>query len=389
MFAYWDKTQALILLFMFEEKALLLLLWLPHFSGVPPAGIFLAQGDPTEVHKGGFSRSWNCKKPESQVSVMANSSDSLNENRRRKTIFRKVKQLSDTYNTKAFVFLLDREGNYWIYRSHGNMPITEAVRTGLMSKEKRHWTFQGNTPPSNSVDLWLWATKTQWGESGVSRTTPKTDTDAPCVWASGWLICDWTGGTGRDINLEYIPFSFRVFFYVEHSFHMHKMESVLVESIELTFLDHVILQHGYLTVNAERLPSVIQEMKNQQLTSVDLIRENGRLREEIAYHQEAQQIFWMLFEKTKDAQRLLRECLNVIETEPSSQSASDLIAESAATASKVLSTVLKDTSHKLAASESRLLDYFGISLDNTSTLDFTILWGYLPSYMMNVGGSKP
>ena len=161
---------------------------------------------------------------------------------------------------------------------------------------------------------------------------------------------------------------------MEHSFHMHKMESVSVESIELTFLDHVILQHGYLTVNAERLPSVIQEMKDQQqLTSVDLIRENGRLREEIAYHQEAQQIFWMLFEKTRDAQRLLWECLNAIETEPSDQSASDLIAELAATASKVLSTALKDTSHKLAASESRLLDYFGITLDNTSTLDFTIL----------------
>ena len=69
---------------------------------------------------------------------MANLSDSLNENRRRKTIFRKVKQLSDTYNMKAFVFLLDKEGNYWIYRSHGNMPIIEAVRTGPTSKEKKH-----------------------------------------------------------------------------------------------------------------------------------------------------------------------------------------------------------------------------------------------------------
>ena len=64
-----------------------------------------------------------------------------------------------------------------------------------------------------------------------------------------------------------------------------------IRPAEITPLDHRILRAGGSTAATERLPNQLQQAKasrssNLLKQNLDLVRENGRLRKEIAYHEE-------------------------------------------------------------------------------------------------------
>lgn len=146
------------------------------------------------------------------------------------------------------------------------------------------------------------------------------------------------------------------------------------EDIEITQLDHLIFQNEGTTVNIERLPSQLQAAKSSSpLTYEKLLEENGRLREEVAYHQSALKSFMILFEKSRDAVRILETALRETSYRGGPHRASTFLFQRAHQGFMVLKMGLRDMSEKMTASEQRLLDYFGITLDDTRSKDLEII----------------
>lgn len=146
------------------------------------------------------------------------------------------------------------------------------------------------------------------------------------------------------------------------------------EVTELTRLDHIILQSGGRTVNTERLPIFLEISKNERSPSLEELQfEIGRLRQEVALHQEAQETLMKLFSDTKNVYNLLRGAL----TRASSQSTRDTggfleLAYNVQDAGLMIQESLHEVSEKLTISESKLLEALGISLDDTKGKDFSV-----------------
>lgn len=82
------------------------------------------------------------------------------------------------------------------------------------------------------------------------------------------------------------------------------------DSIMLTPLDHIILKNGGQTVNTERLPIYLQISKTDRPPRFqDLHHEIGRLRQELAWHQEVQQALMSLFCDTREVYRQIHQAL--------------------------------------------------------------------------------
>lgn len=146
------------------------------------------------------------------------------------------------------------------------------------------------------------------------------------------------------------------------------------EVTELTRLDHIIFQSGRKTVNTERLPIFLEISKNEKPPTLEELQfEIGRLRQEVALHQEAQETLMKLFSDTKNVYNLLREAL----TRASSQSTRDTgafleLACNVQDAGLMVQESLHEVSEKLTISENKLLEALGISLDDTKEKDFSV-----------------
>jgi len=106
------------------------------------------------------------------------------------------------------------------------------------------------------------------------------------------------------------------------------------DTVHITPLDYHIAQHGGLTASIERLPHLLQNAKSKTTTDTnqrleELVRENGRLREEIAFHQDTQRALMSSYTASVEAFETLKESLQV-------------------------------TSERMLMSEQRLLKYWGI-----------------------------
>ncbi|KAF5862043.1 hypothetical protein ETB97_012189 [Aspergillus alliaceus] len=139
-------------------------------------------------------------------------------------------------------------------------------------------------------------------------------------------------------------------------------------------LDHIIFQNGGSTVNIDRLPGSLQKTKTEQPPTVeDLYREIGRLREEVAFYQETHHAMMGLFEETREAYRLLRDALQAASLHQDLPHAFMSVTYSARKAGTAMQKALREASDKVAVCEKQFLRSFGISLDDTSTRDWTIL----------------
>jgi predicted RNA-binding Zn ribbon-like protein len=152
------------------------------------------------------------------------------------------------------------------------------------------------------------------------------------------------------------------------------MNSTNTQRAELTRLDHIILQYGGKTNNTERLPIFLEKSKHEQALSFEeLQRDIGRLREEVAFHQEAQQALMTLFSDTREVYRLLRDALQKASPYYNEEPAFLELAYSAQDAGLLIRHSLQKASQRLSSSEGRLLQAFGIILDDTSGKDYSIL----------------
>jgi len=116
---------------------------------------------------------------------------------------------------------------------------------------------------------------------------------------------------------------------------------------EITSLDARIARAGGTSSRVELLPHRLRETKLRPSTSAamqldDLTRENGYLRQEIAFYQESRNAMLAFHSQTLDTY-------------------------------KGLQSALKELSEKLALADSRLERYWGISLNGTGKEDVTIL----------------
>jgi hypothetical protein len=50
--------------------------------------------------------------------------------RRRRTVFRKLRQLCDEFDLSAMVVLIDNAGRQWIFKTDDNVAATREVRVG-------------------------------------------------------------------------------------------------------------------------------------------------------------------------------------------------------------------------------------------------------------------
>ncbi len=110
--------------------------------------------------------------------------------------------------------------------------------------------------------------------------------------------------------------------------------------VEITPLDHTIERHNGTTSNLDCLPHRLRISKQQTAVSPmqrihELTRENGYLREELAMYKETRGALRDLQEKSKKAHQILNDAL-------------------------------QDVSRKIARSERRLLDYWGVNIDGAS-----------------------
>lgn len=69
----------------------------------------------------------------------------------------------------------------------------------------------------------------------------------------------------------------------------------------LTLLDHIISQHGYKTVEFEKLPSILERIKNKPPpTTPELQRDIRYLWYEVAFHKEQQESLMKMFNDIQD-----------------------------------------------------------------------------------------
>jgi hypothetical protein len=144
--------------------------------------------------------------------------------------------------------------------------------------------------------------------------------------------------------------------------------------IVITPIKHTLYQQGHKTTDIERLPIILEASKNEvPPTIIDLLRENGRLRQEVAYHQELSGALMEILESTKVARRILDEALLQIPYLPDAQSTLAVLREKMSIAYGVIKEGFRKSSHRIYSSESRLLEFFGIKLDDTEGRDFDVI----------------
>lgn len=145
------------------------------------------------------------------------------------------------------------------------------------------------------------------------------------------------------------------------------------EVTDITRLDHIILQSGGRTVNTERLPIFLQLSKNERPPSLhELQFEIGRLREEVALHQEAQAALMKLFRASRDVYELLREALQKASLLDTRDPGFLELAFNVRDAGLMIQENLQQVSERLTVSESKFLQALGISLDDTEGKDFSV-----------------
>jgi hypothetical protein len=143
---------------------------------------------------------------------------------------------------------------------------------------------------------------------------------------------------------------------------------------ELSPLDHLICQSGHKTVNTERLPSCLRQSKlDPPPTMADLQREIGRLRQEVAFHQDAHMSLMRLFNDAREAYRLLQESLYLAAQQHELSNAFILISSTAQKARGIIQSSLNGVSDKLAACEAQFLLSYNIHVDDTSRNDYSII----------------
>ncbi|KAJ5178861.1 hypothetical protein N7492_002071 [Penicillium capsulatum] len=120
----------------------------------------------------------------------------------------------------------------------------------------------------------------------------------------------------------------------------------------------------------ERLPLYLQKSKHDPPpTFEDLQYEIGRLRQEVALHQEAQEAFMGLFSDTREVYQLLRDALIKASSRHCREPAFLELAYDTQSIGLSIRQCLQRTSHRLSTSESRLLCALGIYLDDTASKD--------------------
>ena len=106
---------------------------------------------------------------------------------------------------------------------------------------------------------------------------------------------------------------------------------------EITTLDHRIHTRGGTTSNLDCLPHRLKIDKKQPTSSEqsirELTRENGYLRQELALYKDIRLVLFDLQEKTKQANLTLQDAL-------------------------------RDVTRKVARGEQRLLNYWGVHIDD-------------------------
>lgn len=143
--------------------------------------------------------------------------------------------------------------------------------------------------------------------------------------------------------------------------------------ITLTPLDHIVLKNGGQTANTERLPVHLQASKTDRPPHFqDLHHEIGRLRQELAWHQEVHQALMGLFCDTREVYRMIHKALLKASAHYKDQTALQL-AKDTQGAGFLLRESLQRVSRRLSESDSHLLEALGIALDDTSERDITVL----------------
>jgi hypothetical protein len=89
---------------------------------------------------------------------------------------------------------------------------------------------------------------------------------------------------------------------------------------EITPLDHQIFLAGGTTTAIERLPGQLQKAKAARQQSymklnLELIRENGRLRKEIAYHQSCEKSLRCFLETCLELSTHLQQAMETVDKE--------------------------------------------------------------------------
>jgi FtsZ-binding cell division protein ZapB len=116
---------------------------------------------------------------------------------------------------------------------------------------------------------------------------------------------------------------------------------------EISSIDHRIHQAGGTTTRLERLPGQLRRSKNdahrnESQRNIDLLRENGQLRQELAYYQSREKSLIDLFETAVKAQQLLQRATS-------------------------------STSQQLLSNEDELFNHLGIQIDDAASRDFKVL----------------
>ncbi|KAK1145170.1 hypothetical protein N8T08_004603 [Aspergillus melleus] len=146
------------------------------------------------------------------------------------------------------------------------------------------------------------------------------------------------------------------------------------QAFEPTALDHVILQNGGRTVNLERLSSNLKQSKLDSPPSVpDLHREIGRLRQELAFHQEAHMALNQVFSDAREVYQLIQEALLRASNQHKLWHAFIIISSTTKHAGGKIHRALNQVSEKLAALETDLLLSYGVTLDDTHKKDYSIV----------------
>ncbi|QRD90582.1 hypothetical protein F9C07_2283815 [Aspergillus flavus] len=143
---------------------------------------------------------------------------------------------------------------------------------------------------------------------------------------------------------------------------------------EVSTLDHIIAQHGLRTVKIEQLPSSLQKSKTEPPPTIeDLQREIGRLRQELAFHQDVQVAFIKLLDDSREAYRLIQEALRTATIPNHPDYTTTMLCLTVRKTGFMIKSALRQVSERLSASEVQLLNSYGIFMDDTFLDDHTIL----------------
>jgi hypothetical protein len=140
---------------------------------------------------------------------------------------------------------------------------------------------------------------------------------------------------------------------------------IVASSMDLTPLDHIILMHGENTVNTERLSSYVQQTKLHPAPSAeDFQREIGRLRHEVAFHQQVEMVLMRLFKDMREAHRLLEDAHAEAYSKDDFHVAFLSMSSQSRYAALFIKKSLRQVSSDIASLGEWLLHKYGICLDD-------------------------